>query len=120
MRKRTRASDESALARPERPYHEAMSRRKSSRASRAELALGELCSRLGYCIPPDDQEAILDNPPPNAEAFIDAVLVAEGRPLEYVLKDERRPMLDIVTQWGVYDSSERHGYLDRPRFPSEP
>jgi hypothetical protein len=79
------------------------------RESRAELALSELCSKLGYCIPPDEQEAILANPPADEEAFVDAVLIAEGRDLNVVLRQERRPMLDIVTKWGVYDRANRAG-----------
>jgi hypothetical protein len=107
------ASSERTLAQPEGPYHEAASRRhpakKPRRESRAELALSELCSKLGYCIPPDEQEAILANPPADEEAFVDAVLIAEGRDLNVVLRQERRPMLDIVTKWGVYDRANRAG-----------
>jgi hypothetical protein len=76
--------------------------RNDQRTSRAELALSELCSKLGYCIPPDDQEAILTNPPPDADAFIDAVLVAEGFDPRLSLKQDRRPMLDVVNTWAVY------------------
>jgi hypothetical protein len=89
-----------------------------SSESRAELALAELCSKLGYCIPPDDRDAILADPPPDAEAFVDAVLIAEGRDLDIVLKAERRPMLDVVTQWAVYGEPETSSASDRPPFPS--
>jgi hypothetical protein len=89
------------------------------RESRAELALTELCSKLGYCIPPDEREAILRDPPSDADAFVDAVLVAEGRPLDAVLKQERRPMLDIVTKWAVYGTGKSEGLSDRPPFPSD-
>ena len=73
--------------------------------SRLDLTLTELCSELGYCIPPDEREAILADPPPDAEALVDAVLIAEGRDPNVVLKEERRPMLDIVARWAVYEGS---------------
>jgi hypothetical protein len=72
---------------------------------------------LGYCLDPDDQRAILSEPPGDPEAFIDAVLVAEGRPLIAVSRDERRPMLDIVTKWAVYDEADGNSRSGRPRFP---
>ena len=34
--------------------------------------------KLGYCLPPDEREAILGNPPSDAEAFVDAVLLGEA------------------------------------------
>jgi len=90
------------------------------RASRAEGALGELCAKLGYCLPPDDQEAILSNPPPDADAFVDAVLIAEGRDPNLMTKQERRPMLDIVGEWAVYDDARGVGSTsNRLRFPTD-
>jgi len=32
---------------------------KGAKTSRAELALSELCSKLGYCLPPGEQQDIL-------------------------------------------------------------
>lgn len=89
------------------------------RESRADLALTELCSTLGYCIPPDERDAILRTPPPDAEAFVDAVLVAEGRDLNIVLKQERGPMLDIVNRWAVYDGHGPDSVRNLPGFPSD-
>src|SRR4051794_25293000 len=93
---------------------------KPTRASRAEGALGELCTKLGYCLPPDAQEAILSNPPSDVGAFVDAVLIAEGRDPNLMTKQERRPMIDIVTNWAVYDERpESDSLSNRPRFPSD-
>jgi hypothetical protein len=86
---------------------------------RAELALSRLCSELGYCLPPDEQEAILRNPPEDAEAFVGAVLIAEGRDPRLVLKQDRRPMLDIVNRWAVYGGELPESVRDRPSFPSD-
>jgi hypothetical protein len=90
---------------------------KRRRGSRAEAALSELCIRLGYCIPPAEQEAILANPPPDAEAFVDAVLIAEEHDPNLVLKEQRRPMLEIVTNWLYDDGHGRGSMSDLPRFP---
>ena len=88
--------------------------------SRALLALREICSRLGYCDALYEQDAIFANPPQDADAFVDAVLLAEGRDPSLVLRDERRPMLDIVTKWAVYDDLPgRDLRSNRPRFPSD-
>jgi hypothetical protein len=87
--------------------------------SRAELALGDMCRELGYCLPPDEQDAILMNPPQDAEAFVDAVLIAEGRNPDLILRQDRRPLLDIVNRWAVYDADPvKPSVANRPRFPS--
>lgn len=92
----------------------------NSNTSRAELALSELCSKLGYCLSPDDEEAILADPPLTQEAFVDAVLVAEGRDPSVILKQDRRPLLSIVDKWAVYkDEGESASFAERPRFPSD-
>jgi hypothetical protein len=93
--------------------------KNSKRTSRAEGALGELCTKLGYCLPPDDQEAILSNPPTDADAFVNAVLIAEGRDPNLMTKQELRLMLDIVDKWAVYDSRSEDGSIsNRSRFPN--
>jgi hypothetical protein len=88
------------------------------RGSRAETALSELCTRLGYCIPPAAQDAILANPPLDTEAFVDAVLVAEGMDPNLVLEETRRPLRLIIDDW-LYDSKGRGSTSDLPRFPSD-
>jgi hypothetical protein len=87
--------------------------------SRAELALGELCSRLGYCLPPDLAAAILASPPPDAESLVDAVLAAEGRDALYVADSDKRPMLEIVAKWAVYELPNG-AIAERPAFPEAP
>jgi hypothetical protein len=48
--------------------------------TRVEAALIELCVVYGFCLPPDEAEALLADPPQELDAFVDAVLVAEGFP----------------------------------------
>lgn len=41
--------------------------------------LGELCSQLGFCsLAPGQYERLVSDPPPDADAFTDAVFEAEG------------------------------------------
>ena len=90
---------------------------KAKRGTCAEVALYQLRAQFGFLIPPDAVEEILTNPPVTAEAFVDAVLIAEGRNPELMLKQERRPLLEIVTDW-VYDDGHGRGSMsDLPRFP---
>lgn len=92
--------------------------KSSIRESRAELALGELCSKLGYCDARYQQDAIFANPPQDAQAFVDAVLRAEGLDPILVPRQDRGPMLDIVNKWAVYDDRPDDDPLSkRPAFP---
>jgi hypothetical protein len=78
--------------------------------------LGELQSKFGYCLAPNQTEAILANPPSDAAGFVDAVLTAEGRDVVYVSESEKRDMQAIVTKWAVYDLPE-DAIAERPAFP---
>jgi len=40
--------------------------------------LDELCVDLGFCLPPDGQAQLMNNPPADIDAFTDAVIRAEG------------------------------------------
>ena len=76
--------------------------RSPSQHSRAELALNDLCAELGYCLDPEDHDAILAGPPPTADAFVEAVLIAEGCHPDLITKADKRPLLEIVNRRGVY------------------
>ena len=69
------------------------------------MALGELCVKLGYCIPPSDQQAIIDNLPTSADALVDAVVIAEGLDPAVMTKEQRRPMVEIVSRL-VYNDND--------------
>jgi hypothetical protein len=43
-----------------------------------ESLLRELCVDLGFCLPPDRNERLVDSPPDDVDAFTDAVFIAEG------------------------------------------
>lgn len=52
----------------------------SSQGNTAEIGrlLAELCLKLGFCLPPDEQARLVSSPPPGIDALTDAVLLAEG------------------------------------------
>lgn len=50
----------------------------SNPATRLEALLDQLCADYGYCLPPGRQAEILMQPPQDVDAFVDAVLEAEG------------------------------------------
>jgi hypothetical protein len=43
-----------------------------------ELLLEELCTTLGFCLPPEARRELGRNPPPDASEFADAAFRAEG------------------------------------------
>ena len=47
-------------------------------AERVEWLLGELCTGLGFCLPPDERQRLRDAPPRDATQFAMAVFRAEG------------------------------------------
>jgi len=44
----------------------------------AAMLLATLCTRLGFCLPPDSQARMTENPPADAHQFTAAVFIAEG------------------------------------------
>ncbi len=40
--------------------------------------LDKLCVDLGFCLPPEDRQRLMDEPPSTVDSFTDAVFVAEG------------------------------------------
>jgi hypothetical protein len=57
------------------------------------------CVKLGYCLPPNEREAILSDPPADTDAFVHAVLVAEGLDPTWVTKPQRDQMIEVVTKF---------------------
>lgn len=72
--------------------------------------LYDLCMRLGYCLPPESWDALLANPPPDVDAFAEAVFIGEGL-------DSPRAV-DTESWRGVRGMVETHlreaGVLDKP------
>jgi len=69
--------------------------------------LNELCSRLGYCLPPANYEALEADPPTDPQAFTKLVMEIEGVGSDD--PDMFEPVLELVlaTFEGAVDAGER-------------
>jgi hypothetical protein len=45
---------------------------------RVKRLLSKLCVELGFCLSPDDNRRLIENPPADPDSFTDAVFRAEG------------------------------------------
>lgn|GEM_PF-6149247 len=89
----------------------------SKPASRVEAALGELCVKYGYCLPEEQAAALLSDVPEDADAFVDAVLIAEGRDPALADTRERHALRDVVRDW-LFDGQGRGAKSGLPRLPA--
>lgn len=64
--------------------------------SQVEWLLEDLCVRFGYCIPAEARARLSEHPPDTAEAFVHAVVVAEGQDPGSVDKRLLAEMKDCV------------------------
>jgi hypothetical protein len=60
--------------------------------------LDDLCSDLGFCLPPEDRERLLTSPPATVDAFTDAVFIAEGMDPEFADRDLWRQVRSRVAK----------------------
>jgi hypothetical protein len=58
--------------------------------------LNDLCVRLGYCLHPEDQQRIINDPPPSVDAFTDAVVLAEGLDPVLMATEQRQQVRRVV------------------------
>lgn len=72
---------------------------------RTAFLLEELCVDLGFCLPPDAQARLIDEPPDGIDEFTDAVIQAEGldpsvipRPLRSAVRERVARYLQIENQ----------------------
>jgi hypothetical protein len=88
-------------------------------ASQVEALLRELCVRYGYCLPAEKEDALLAGVPKDPDAFVDAVLTAEG--LDPFLTDKavRQELREVVCDWLFDDGQGRGTKSGLPRLPSE-
>ena len=62
-----------------------------------EKLLGQLCVDLGFCLPPDAQDRLIENPPGDTDAFTDAVFLAEGMDPKTARRDLYCQVRDCVS-----------------------
>ena len=64
----------------------------------AEILLSLLCTKLGFCLPPDRENKLIENPPATIEDFTDAVFRAEGLNPEHAERQLYRQVRDKVAE----------------------
>lgn len=69
----------------------------------AEILLSVLCTKLGFCLPPEMENKLLENPPATIDDFTNAVFRAEGLNPEQV---ERRLYKQVRNK--VAEAFEKH------------
>ena len=76
--------------------------------------LNDLCVRLGYCLPPEDQQRIIADPPTSVDTFTDAVVIAEGLDPVLMATEQRQAVRRMVA--GAFGEPVRpSGRTKRPR-----
>lgn len=58
--------------------------------------LNDLCVQLGYCLPPESQQRIVNDPPTSVDAFTDAVVIAEGFDPVLMATEQRQQVRRMV------------------------
>jgi hypothetical protein len=61
-----------------------------------DLLLYELCVKLGFCLPPEETMKLVENPPEEVDAFVDAVIRAEGLDPTILDSRVRRQVSELV------------------------
>jgi hypothetical protein len=67
--------------------------------------LDRLCAQLGFCLPPEAQQRLTEDPPADVESFADAVLVEEGLDPTTTDRHLYRQVRDVIA-----DSFRRAGH----------
>lgn len=90
----------------------------SKPTSRVEALLYELCVGYGYCLSPDEEAALLTEPPGDVESFVDAVLLAYGQHPHATDRQIRADLSEIVRQWLFDDGRGKGSKSGLPRLPT--
>lgn len=64
--------------------------------SEVETLLNDLCVTYGFCLPSQEHDKLLADPPQEVGAFVDAVFIAEGLNPETASKSTYRSVRDRV------------------------
>ena len=73
-----------------------------------DALLSDLCVRKGICLPPEEADALVRNPPSDPDEFVDAILIAEGIDPTLCDKQIRRWVSDAVHDW-IFDEGRGKG-----------
>jgi hypothetical protein len=76
--------------------------------TRVEALLRDICTRGGFCLRPDEVQALVAAPPPDVNSFVDAILVAEGIDPLFCGTGTRDFLSDAVRDW-LFDEGRGKG-----------
>jgi hypothetical protein len=85
--------------------------------SRAEAALYELCVNYGYCGASRRADEFLATTADDPDAWVDAVLAAEGIEPPLADKEGRRQVREVICDWLFDEGGGRGTKSGLPRFP---
>ena len=63
-----------------------------------ESLLSKLCIELGFCLPPEHENRLIENPPAIIEEFTDAVFRLEGLNAQFAERHLYRQVRDKIAQ----------------------
>lgn len=70
-------------------------------SAEVESLLSKLCIDLGFCLPPEDEEHLRENPPSDVDTFTDAVFLAEGLDPQHADRHLYRRVREVV--WEAFE-----------------
>ena len=79
--------------------------------SEVKSLLDDLCIGYGFCLPSEEHDKLLANPPQDVIAFVDAVFIAEGLNPETASRSTYRAVRDRVA--ASFSRSVEKAELDR-------
>ena len=71
-----------------------------------ERLLSKLCIELGFCLPPEPHDKLLDDPPTDLAEFVDAVFVGEGLDPETADLHLKRQVRDMIVEAYHHEDAE--------------
>jgi hypothetical protein len=60
--------------------------------------LSKLCIDLGFCLPPEDENRLIENPPTSVQEFTDQIFRAEGLNPQYAERHLYRQVRDKIAE----------------------
>ena len=63
-----------------------------------EEVLRRVCVELGYCLPGNTYDKLLDGPPPTISEFVDAIIAGDGLNPETTTNGQKRLMRNMIIE----------------------
>ena len=77
-------------------------------ATRVDALLSDLCLRKGICLPPDEHDRLVASPPTDPDAFVAAILIADGEDPVLASKQVKQWVSEAVRDW-IFDEGRGKG-----------